>query len=228
MAEGIVARGKKTVVRWFQREDVDKRQRWPKHTDALYSHNDHHPMSARERDLWYLERSNSSGYRMFAIDDRYGNLVGWITLRSVNLSTGSTVLGIALNPTKMGMGYGSDALWAFLGYYFGPAHFREMRLDVAAFNYRAMRVYEKCGFRYVGQHWTEHPSYLFPAVFSDGRYRDVRQYFRRSLLGIEVLYNDMVLDKISYLRCKAALERAEDEQEEQGSRRLPERRAARG
>ena len=47
MAEGVVARGKKTIIRWFERADVDKRQMWSKHTDPLLSHNDPRPMVNR-------------------------------------------------------------------------------------------------------------------------------------------------------------------------------------
>jgi len=225
MSEGIVARGQKTVVRWFQREDVDRRQQWPRHTDPLYSHNDPRPMSPRERDLWYLEHTANAGYRIFAIDDRYGNLIGWITLRHVNPAAGSSVLGIALDPTVMGMGYGTDAMVAFLEYYFRDMGFREMRLDVAAFNERAMRCYEKCGFRYVGQHWTEHPSSAFPAVFTDPKYRNVMRYFRRSLLGVEVLYHDMVVDLPSFLNRPSTVRNNEQINEQMETHRI--RRPAR-
>lgn len=200
MAEGVVARGERTGIRWFERTDVDKRQRWSKHTDPLLSHNDPRPMMNRERDLWFLDRSASSNYRMYAIDDLQGDLIGWITLRNINMSTGTSVLGIALEPTKMDQGYGTDALMAFFDYYFNSLGFREIWLDVAAFNIRAIRCYEKCGFRFVGKHWMEHPSSSFPPVLSDPKYKDVAPYFRRSLLGIEVLYYDMMLDRSSYLQ----------------------------
>ncbi len=223
MAEGIVARRKKTTIRWFERADVDRRQQWPRHTDPLYSHNDPRPMPNRERDLWFLDRSVSGNYRMFAIDDLHGNMIGWITLRNINTEAGTSVLGIALDPTRMGMGYGTDALMAFLDYYFDIMGFKEMWLDVAAFNRRAMRSYEKCGFRYVGQHWTEHPASVFPPVFSDPRYRDVVQYFRRSLLGIEVLYYDMVVDRSAFRRKVGA----EEESRLGNKQDLPPRRAIR-
>ena len=226
MPVGIVARGSKTIVRWFQREDVDKRQQWPKHTDPLYSHNDPRPMSARERDLWFLEHTMSASHRMFAIDDLRGNMIGWITLRCVDMDSGSSVLGIALDPTKMGMGYGTDALKAFLGYYFGTMGLRLLRLDVAAFNLRAMRCYEKCGFRYVGQHWKEHPASAFPPIFSDPRYKDVSRYFRQTLLGVEVLYRDMVIDRISFFRQEGALHSAgqvDGQRKNHNARRIAQR-----
>lgn len=203
MAEGVVARGKKTAIRWFERADVDKRQRWSKHTDPLLSHNDPRPMTNRERELWFLDRSASSNYRMYAIDDLRGDLIGWITLRNINMSAGTSVLGIALEPAKMDLGYGTDALMAFFDYYFGVLGFREIWLDVAAFNNRAIRCYEKCGFRFVGKHWMEHPSSSFPPVLSDPKFRDIASYFRRSLLGIEVLYYDMMLDRASHLQRRA-------------------------
>jgi diamine N-acetyltransferase len=226
MAEGIVARGKKTVVRYCTREDLDKRQAWTRHEDPLYSHNDPRPMTPRERDIWYIEHSASASHRVFAVEDMYGNLVGWLTLRHVNTALGSSVLGIAIEPTRVGMGYGTDALWSFLGYYFGPMGFREMRLDVAAFNERAMRCYEKCGFRYVGEHWTDHPSSLFPPIFRESRYRDVSRYFRRSLLGLELLYRDMALDRAAYLRRRALLEGGEEADAAVEAERVPLRRAA--
>lgn len=223
MAEGIVARGKKTVIRWFERKDADQRDQWPKHSDPLYSHNDPRSMSSRERDLWFLDRSAASSYRMFAIDDIHGDMIGWITLRNINLEAGTSVLGIALHPAKMGQGCGTDAMVAFFESYFGSMGFKEMWLDVAAFNARAMRCYEKCGFRYVGQHWTEHPTSLFPSVFSDPRYRGVVQYFRRSLLGMEVLYYDMVADRSTFVRAKGVEgrdERAAERVERAATRRV--------
>ena len=212
MAEGVVARGKKTVVRSFNRYDLDRRQQWARHEDPLYSHNDPRPMTPRERDIWFVEHSSSASNRVYAVDDYYGDLVGWLTLRHVNASLGTAVLGIAMEPTRLGVGYGTDALWSFLGYYFGPMGFKEMQLDVAAFNDRAMRCYEKCGFRYVGKHWTDHPASLFPPVFKDPRYRSVLSYFRRSLLGLELLYYDMMIDKPAYLRQKAILESDQGEE----------------
>ena len=224
MAEGIVARGKKTVVRWFERADVDRRQQWSKHTDPLYSHNDPRPMTSRERDLWFLERTAGASYRMFAVDDLQGELIGWITLRNVNVDAGTSVLGIALEPTRMGQGYGTDALVAFLEYYFGAMGFKELWLDVAAFNHRAMRCYEKCGFRYMGKHWVEHPSSSFPPVLSDPKYREVTPYFRRSLLGVELLYYDMMVDRASFVR-RRAMEGDADRLQARPER--PGRRAAR-
>jgi diamine N-acetyltransferase len=227
MAERIVARGKKTVIRWFQREDVDKRQAWPRHTDPLYSHNDPRPMSVREQDFWFLERSSSTTYKMFAIDDFHGNMVGWLTLRNIHPQASTSVLGIALNPLWMDIGYGTDSLMAFLKYYFDSMGFRDMQLDVAAFNRRGMRSYEKCGFRYVGQHWTEHPSSLFPPVFKDSRYRDVVRYFKRSLLGVEVLYYDMAIDRATFMRHKAIVEATEQEAALRQEEGVPARRTAR-
>ena len=218
MAEGIVARGKKTIIRWFERADVDKRQKWSRHTDPLYSHNDPRPMGTRERDLWFLERSASANYRMFAIDDLNGNLIGWITIRNINAAAGSSVLGIALEPTKMDQGYGTDALMAFFGYYFGTMGFKEIWLDVAAFNHRAMRCYEKCSFRYVGKHWMEHPASAFPPVLSDPKYKEVACYFRRSLLGIEVLYYDMMLDRATYYRHRAKTDQSAPIEERSGNK----------
>jgi RimJ/RimL family protein N-acetyltransferase len=49
-----------------------------------------------------------------------------------------------------GKGYGTDATRALLRYAFEEANLHRIELEVFAFNPRAIRVYEKCGFKLEG------------------------------------------------------------------------------
>ena len=63
-----------------------------------------------------------------------------------------------------GRGYGSDAIRALLGFAFREMNLHRVYLSVYDYNERAIRCYEKCGFRHEGR--------LRKARFSDGRYHD--------------------------------------------------------
>lgn len=75
-----------------------------------------------------------------------GETVGRITLRDCDEQ--SARLGIYLRADMLGLGIGTAGLQAFLSSWWSPPI---VRLDVAAGNRRAIRCYEKCGFRHVGE-----------------------------------------------------------------------------
>jgi diamine N-acetyltransferase len=193
----VLVAGLKTTVRQFNREDVDAWLEWPLHPDPLYSSSYPRPMSRYERDAWYYERLNRSDYMMFAVDDKNGVLIGLLTLRNIDRSRTHAVLGITLRPEVLSGGLGTDVLWAFLGYFFDVLHFDALILDVAAYNRRAQRVYEKCGFIYTGEHWGHFDDYN---VFTSDHYQGIRHYFRRHGAWIETLFYDMIVRRYDFYK----------------------------
>ena len=193
----VLARGQKTQIRQFNRDDVDRWMEWPMHSDPLYSSSYPRQMNRAERDAWFYERLNRNDYMMFAVDDFEGRLVGLLTLRNIDRQKTHAVLGITLRPEALDFGMGTDSLWTFLGYYFDFLHFDAMILDVAAYNRRAQRVYEKCGFVYTGEHWGHFDDY---SVFTNDYYKNIRQFFRRHGAWVETLFYDMILRRADYYK----------------------------
>lgn len=193
----VLAAGEKTVVRQFTRDDVDNWLQWPAQLDPLYTSSYPRPMNRYERDAWYYERLNRSDYMMFAVDDKQGQLVGLLTLRNIDRNRTHAVLGITLRPEVLSAGMGTDSLWTFLSYYFDVLQFDAMILDVAAYNRRGQRVYEKCGFVYTGEHWGHFDDY---SVFTNEHYQGLRHYFRRHGAWIETLFYDMVLRRADFYK----------------------------
>jgi RimJ/RimL family protein N-acetyltransferase len=195
----VLSRGEKTVIREFERRDVDRWMAWPRHQNLLFESYNAPLLTLRQREMYFQQRHHSPDSRQYACDDLAGDLVGRISLREIDWRLGASVLGISFHPQRLNQGLGTDALWAFLAYYFGPLRMNALFLDVAAFNQRAFRVYEKCGFRKCSQRWGE-PQADVAGVFRKPEYEEIRHLFQWDYGLIRPLLMDMVLRRDEWLR----------------------------
>lgn len=93
------------------------------------------------------ERSFFFSVRTLA-DDR---LIGDVGLEIVGWAHGEAFVGIGLGePEFWGKGYGTDAMWVVLRYAFDELNLRRVSLNTFEYNPRAVRSYEKVGFRHEG------------------------------------------------------------------------------
>lgn len=197
----MLARGSHTVVREFERADVDRWMAWPRHRDPLFDSYNAPMMSVRQRDLYYQERTHSPDSRQYSVDDLSGEFIGRISIREIDWRLGASVLGISFHPQRLGKGYGTDALWSFLTFYFGPLNMNVLFLDVAAFNRRAYRVYEKCGFARCGQRWGD-PQTDSAGIFRKAEYREIRHLFQWEYGLVRPLLLDMSLRREEWVRLR--------------------------
>jgi RimJ/RimL family protein N-acetyltransferase len=76
-----------------------------------------------------------------------GGLIGAIRLDGVNLADRRASLAVGIeDPTKLGRGLGSEAIALVLDYAFAELGLHRLSVRVIAYNARAIRAYEKCGF----------------------------------------------------------------------------------
>jgi diamine N-acetyltransferase len=199
----IVARGQLCTIRDFVRADVDRWLEWPRHQDPLFHVFNPPPMSQRQRDHYFDSKRGISDIRLFAVDDPTGALVGRLNLRDIDWFARTAVIGISFRPDRLSQGLGTDSLQAFLIHYFEGMRMSALFLDVAAHNVRARRCYEKCGFRYIGEHWGE----AMPdtaGIFRHDRHAELRPAFRREGSLIRALYLDMVIHHADQQRARRA------------------------
>ncbi len=82
-------------------------------------------------------------------DDRLIGLIGLYTIYSLH---GEAFLGVHIGERDYwGKGYGTDAVRVVLRYGFEELNLQRVSLSFLEGNDRAMRSYEKCGFRYEGR-----------------------------------------------------------------------------
>ena len=190
--------GKKVIIRPMIKEDVEKMQTWRPFTDpldSLWNVSQH----SSENYVWFQAQANDPSRQWYAVEDLSGRLVGRLSLRQIS-GRKSARLGITLGAEYVGHGYGTDAIHTFLAYYFRELGFEALYLDVAAPNKRAIRCYEKCGFKHVGSRYRGVGSDERLAFLKDDRYRDVRRFFNKEGGRNLVLFYDMKIEKEGWLR----------------------------
>jgi RimJ/RimL family protein N-acetyltransferase len=108
-------------------------------------------------------------------------------------------LGIGFGQQYVSRGYGSEALRLFLDYYFNRLGFQRLVLDVAAINVRALRCYERCGFKRTGSSYQPLPWNADTLFMEDEPYRHLRKYIRSDGWREMALSYDMVLERGDWL-----------------------------
>jgi RimJ/RimL family protein N-acetyltransferase len=200
MAARILARSGRVSIRRFRRSDQKERLKWPPYTDPLFTHLNYPLDSFIDRERWLLARITNTGRMYFAIDNEDGRLIGEMSLREIDPTGRTSRLGIHLASNRCSQGYGEEALVALLDHYFNDLRYEAMYLDVAAHNARALRLYEKLGFRHLSPFWRLDGSHL--PLFTDERYEPIRKHFRRRGRAVECMFYDMIMTRDEYYRAR--------------------------
>lgn len=124
---------------------------WDKYKNSLFEDYNFPDLDDREIREWFKTRVSSSVARSFAVllEEK---TIGLINIKDIRRLLKVANLGIVFNPKYIDRGYGTSALRAILKYYFESMDMRSLYLDVAVHNKRAIRCYEKCGFKKIKKH----------------------------------------------------------------------------
>ena len=142
------------AVRALRREDLDAFGAWGSYADPLLRHYTPRVLSKAESDALFRELTASpQRNRAYAglLGDRF---VATLLLRDLDAVAGTAEVGIVLHPEFLGRGLGPRILRAFAAV-LASEGLRQLRLDVAAFNRRAIAAYRAVGFVPSGERWGE-------------------------------------------------------------------------
>ncbi len=142
--------GKKVILRTVEVSDFSKIIEWHQNDELIYLVGERLPKDLDECKSRYLNSKNLIN-RIYAIEDREGELIGEIEMDHINWKEKEAELFIYIGEKKLwGEGYGSDALNTIIDYFFKHKRFKSVYLRVYQQNKRAIRCYEKCGFKKMG------------------------------------------------------------------------------
>ena len=116
----------------------------------------HDPYTAESEISWVRENLEKNAPVFSMIEKATGQFIGNIELMEPH--DGEAELGIAITAGKQDKGFGTEAVPALLAYGFDRLGLNRVFLRVFPENRRAIRVYEKCGFREYGR--TEQDVYM--------------------------------------------------------------------
>lgn len=111
------------------------------------------PMTVEAETAWYESVAQSTSVHLFTIYERSsGRPIGNTELHDIDYRNRTATFGLLIGePDARGMGHGTEATRLVLDYAFTALGLHNVMLTVYAFNLAARRVYEKAGFREIGQ-----------------------------------------------------------------------------
>ena len=101
-----------------------------------------------EEEISWIRRKLENKFRIFSmIDKATGEFIGNIEIMDVEGDAASGELGICITAKQQERGFGSEAIPAMIRYAAKEYGLKRLMLRVFPDNARAIRVYEKCGFK---------------------------------------------------------------------------------
>lgn len=106
------------------------------------------PMSTEAAAAWF-ERLGAAGTIEWVVEAQ-GAFLGTARLHSFRDDSARYAVGF-FDPDRLGQGFGKEVSRIVVEYAFASLGLRRVDLAVLEFNQRAIRCYERCGFRKVGR-----------------------------------------------------------------------------
>ncbi len=118
----------------------------------------------KERDILHQYATGNS-YNFAIVDKETGKPIGGTGLFSIDAINRKATFGIFIGDRNYwNAGFGTEAVKLVLDFGFHILNLNNISLHVVAFNKRAIRCYEKCGFKQVG---TRRNSYFVAGQYHD-------------------------------------------------------------
>jgi RimJ/RimL family protein N-acetyltransferase len=146
----VVLEGAKVVLRPVQAEDLLSIMRWEQ-DDEVTCFIGKKVDAYGTCEEWFVRSLADPRRRLMSIDTTAGRFIGNIELTHISRKSGAAEVAAMIGEKDCwGLGYGTEAMSLILTYSFAELGLRRVYLRVYTSNRRAIRCYEKCGFRKEG------------------------------------------------------------------------------
>lgn len=146
-------------------EDVEKITEWMNDFEITdYTGRSYQTMTLQNEKA-YLEKEQDNKSVFAIIDLQTDEIIGNVGLHDINNINRTATLGIFIgNKDYRSKGYGTEAIKLILDFGFNYLNLNNIDLALMEFNKRALKCYEKCGFKEIGRRRK--------CKFINGRYYD--------------------------------------------------------
>lgn len=157
------------MLRKLQLKDVSGMLEWMKDSDInCYFRFDPEKVNEESVKNFIIESENDINNYHFAIVDDGDNYLGTISLKNVDYKNKNAEYAISLRSSLIGKGIAKSATIKILKFAFNNLNLNKVYLNVYSDNIRAIKFYEKIGFKYEGE-FIDH-------IFYDGIYKSLKWY----------------------------------------------------
>lgn len=160
--------GKKVLLRAYCKDDIKLAQQYLNQPEIKRNLTPGipYPFTLEMEEKWYESMTESQDNYSFAIEDlESGIYLGGCGINNVDWKNSVVTVGIFIGDKEyLGKGYGTDAMQVLTKFIFHEMNINKVKLHVYSFNTRAIKSYEKCGFKKEG--------ILRQEIFRDGKYYD--------------------------------------------------------
>ncbi len=159
--------GKRVRIRALKKTDIDEIMKWINDPEVKQNLLMRYPISRNQEEKWIENAMDETDPRnkAFAIETKDGVYLGGIGLHRIDWEDRNAEVGIVIGKKEYwNKGYGTDAMVAILNFAFNQMNLHRVYLRVFEFNRRAIRSYQRCGFKKEGV--------LRDDRFSNGKYHD--------------------------------------------------------
>jgi RimJ/RimL family protein N-acetyltransferase len=191
----MIIRGKRVTLSPLTLEDAKSMRDWGVHDTVLLGDYNFPYENDGEIRKWFRYKTFTIFNRYFGVRNEEGRLVGYLGIKNKDFIRRSSYLGIVFDPDYLDRGYGTESLEEFLPQYFYKMRMRTLYLEVAEFNTRAIRVYEKLGFIPI-QYYTD----LFPVEGISRDHPDIMASKSCFVFKDEKIYNYIYKMKLTRKR----------------------------
>jgi len=195
---GILLVGSRVTIRDFSLEDAFSMRSWGEHENPLLEDYNFPYCDGKDIEEWFLAKTFGLSKKYFSVYNEQNKFVGYLGMKQIRHFKKESTLGIVFDPNYLNKGYGTEALNLFLDFYFNDLKMNIMYLEVAEFNKRARRCYEKCGFIEVSKYLDK---YFDDFIDFDNPY--VKEAINCFVIKHNKIYNyvyKMKIDKKTYFR----------------------------
>lgn len=148
-------KGERIRIAPLELKDAYSMTSWGLHKNPLLFDYNLPYLSDEDIEDWYHYKTNEKNQKYYSILNKDNRLIGYIGIKNIKKIWKTAVLGIVFDPNYVNQGYGTEGIITYLSYYFNTMKMKTLYLEVAKFNKRALRCYEKSGFHIIGVYLDE-------------------------------------------------------------------------
>jgi len=159
--------GERVILREIEKEDLDLIVKWRNDFEILGWLFSYLPLSKAKQKKWYEKYLEDHTQQIFIIElKKEKKPVGTIGLTDIDYKNQKGELTIIIGEKKYRQqGLGKEALKLLVNFAFKEMNLRKIKALVFSDNEKAIKLYEKCGFKEEG--------ILREEIFKNGKFKDI-------------------------------------------------------